>query len=85
MITVAETQAIKQLLRNVAEVDPDDETANRASALAVELETPSKVHSLTAEETQLVQYAFSKKHVYVLKPNARHAVNTQVTLRARQC
>lgn len=85
MITVAETQAIKQLLRNVAEVDPDDNTANRASQLAVDLETLGRVQCLTDSEKQLVQYAFSKRDIYVLKPGARHAVNTQTTLRARQC
>lgn len=85
MITTKQTQAIKQLLRNVAEVDPDDETANRASQLSVDLETPGRVCRLSESETQLVQYAFSKKDVYVLEPDARHAVNTQTTLRARQC
>jgi len=85
MFTVSEIQKIKQLLRNVAEVDPDDTTANRASQLSVELEMLDKIHNLTEDEKSLIQYAYSKRDQYVLKPEARHAVNLEVELRPRQC
>jgi cell fate (sporulation/competence/biofilm development) regulator YlbF (YheA/YmcA/DUF963 family) len=85
MFTVSEIQKIKQLLRNVAEVDPDDTTANRASQLSVELEMLDKIYNLTEDEQSLIQYAYSLRDQYVLRPGARHAVNTKVELRARQC
>lgn len=71
-------QRIQALLRNVAEVDPNDVIANRASQLAVELEYvrfPFAYESLSESERMLVQYAISKREVYVLRPDARHAVN----------
>lgn len=67
------TQQTQQYLRNVAEVDPCDATANRASQLAVDLEQPSKIENLTEEELALIDYARSKRHEYVLLPNAKHA------------
>lgn len=77
MFTVREIQYIKQLLRNVAEVDPNDETANRASQLCVELETPIKVTQLTEAERSLIQYAYRKRHVYVFNHDSKHAVNLE--------
>lgn len=71
-------QRIQAMLRNVAEVDPNDTIANRASQLAVDLElvrVPFEYDSLTEAERMLVQYAISKREVYVLRPDARHAVN----------
>jgi hypothetical protein len=71
-------QRIQAMLRNVAEVDPNDIIANRASLLAVDLElvrVPFLYDSLTEAERMLVQYAVSKREVYVLRPDARHAVN----------
>lgn len=72
------TQQIQQLLRNVAEVDPNDVIANRASQLAVDLELPQKINRLTETERTLIRYAQSKRNVYVLKPGARHAQNLLV-------
>lgn len=77
-LTAAQTQHIKQLLRNVAEVDPNDIIANRASQLAVDLEYPAKITQLDEAELMLVQYAVSKRDSYVLEPGARHAVNLEV-------
>lgn len=73
-------QRIQGLLRNVAEVDPNDTISNRASQLAVDLETvalPFHYDSLTEAEQMLVQYAVSKRDVYVLRAGARHAVNLE--------
>lgn len=74
-------QKIQALLRNVAEVDPNDIIANRASQLAVDLEHvrfPFAYDSLSEAERMLVQYAVSKRDVYVLRPDARHAVNLEL-------
>lgn len=75
MFTVREIQHIKQLLRNVAEVDPDDRIANSASQLAVELETLDKINELTEIEQAVIRYAHSKRNTYVLHGDAKHAVN----------
>lgn len=77
MNTLRKIQYIKQLLRNVAEVDPDDDIANRASQLAVELETLGKINELSEMEKALVRYAYSKRKVYVFSSNDRHAVNLE--------
>lgn len=76
-LTALQTQQIKQLLRNVAEVDPNDTIANRASQLAVDLELPTKVTELSEAELMLIRYAFSKRNTYILEPGARHAVNLE--------
>jgi len=73
-------QRIQGMLRNVAEVDPNDIIANRASQLAVDLElvrVPFLYESLSEAERMLVQYAVSKRDVYVLQPGARHATDLQ--------
>lgn len=67
------TQYIKQLLRNVAEVDPDDCTANQASQLAVDLEQINKINQLSITELELVRYAIGKRNEYVLHPGEKHA------------
>jgi hypothetical protein len=75
-------QKIQAMLRNVAEVDPNDIIANRASQLAVDLElvrVPFEYETLSEAERMLVQYAISKRDVYVLRPTARHAVNLALT------
>jgi hypothetical protein len=75
-------QKIQAMLRNVAEVDPNDIISNRASQLAVDLElvrVPFEYETLSEAERMLVQYAISKREVYVLRPNARHAVNLALT------
>lgn len=86
-LTAAQTQHILQLLRNVSEVDANDIIANRASQLAVDLELPAKLARLSQAELALIQYAFTKRNIYVLKPDARHAVNLKkqsVDLRSRR-
>jgi hypothetical protein len=86
-LNAANIQQIQGYLRNVAEVDPNDTIANSASQLAVELEwvkTPFDYLSLSEAERMLVQYAISKRNVYVLHPGARHAVNTQPVTRTRR-
>lgn len=79
-------QTVMGYLRNVAEVDPDDVLANRASQLAVDLErvrTPFDVHTLDQSEQAILHYAVAKRSVYVLRPGARHAVNLERVERTR--
>lgn len=76
-LTATQTQHIKQLLRNVAEVDADDVIANSASQLAVDLELPTKINNLSELELQLIRYAHSKRNQYVLLPGRRHAIDTE--------
>lgn len=76
-LSTTQLQLIKQLLRNVAEVDPNDIIANRASQLAVDLELPAKAYELEEAELELIQYAFAKRDTYILEPGARHAVNLE--------
>jgi hypothetical protein len=79
-LTAAEIQTIQQRLRNVAEVDPNDQISNSASQLAVDLEyvrVPFDYNSLAEHEQNLIQYAISKRDVYVLLPGNRHAVNLE--------
>ncbi len=79
-LTARDIQKIQGFLRNVAEVDPNDTIANRASQLAVDLEhvkLPFAYDALNDAEKLLVQYAISKRDVYVLRPDARHAVNLE--------
>ena len=71
------TQTAMQLLRNVAEVDPNDVIANSASQLAVDLELPSKAKNLTDTEKSLIRYAYSKRTQYQLLPGNRHAIDTR--------
>jgi len=71
-----ELQQVMQLLRNVAEVDPNDIISNCASQLAYELETvraPFDTDTLNTKRQELVKYAISKQHTYVLLPGAKHA------------
>lgn len=80
-LTIQNIQQIQGYLRNVAEVDPCDEIANAASQLAVDLETvpvPFDYDTLTEAEQATIQYAIQKRYTYVLRPGARHAVNTMV-------
>ena len=80
-LNARDVQKIQALLRNVAEVDPNDIIANRASQLAVDLEHvkfPFAYDALNDAEKMLVQYAIQKKDVYVLRPDARHAVNLEL-------
>lgn len=77
-LNTQQIQQIQQLLRNVAEVDPNDIISNRASQLAVDLELTHKVTQLSEDELELIQYAFSKKNTYRLEPGAKHAVNLEL-------
>ncbi len=67
---------VMQYLRNVAEVDPNDLIANSASQLGAELELPKRTERLTAEDLHLIDYAISKRDVYILFPGDRHATDT---------
>ena len=85
-LTVQNLQQIMGYLRNVAEVDPNDQIANAASSLAYRLEAAgTSVFDMSMDfsdwtplDQQTVRYAISKRDVYVLRPGARHAVNLTV-------
>ena len=69
-------QRAMQLLRNVAEVDPNDVISNAASQLAYELETapvPFDVHAMNTKRQELLRYAISKRNTYRLLPGEKHA------------
>ena len=79
-LNATELQQIQGYLRNVAEVDPDDVTANLASQTSVDLETvklPFELDTLGQAQRDIIDYAISKREVYVLHPGARHAVNME--------
>ena len=72
----SQLQQAMQLLRNVAEVDPEDIISNAASQLAYELETvkvPFDVSSMNEKRQELLRYAISKRNKYKLLPGERHA------------
>jgi len=81
-LKVTDIQKLMQYLRNVAEVDPNDEIANRASSLAWRLEGAgtsvccmSDNFNKWSEDDQLTaRYAISKRNKYRLTPGARHAI-----------
>ena len=85
-LTVQNLQQIMQLLRNVAEVDPNDQIANAASSLAYRLESagtsvfdmPMVFTAWTPLDQATVRYAITKRKQYVLLPGARHAKNIGV-------
>lgn len=86
-LTAAQIQTIQQRLRNVAEVDENDQIANTASQLAVDLEyvrVPFDYRTLNEVEQNLIQYAIAKRDVYVLAAGARHAVNLERVERPRR-
>ena len=69
-------QQAMQLLRNVAEVDPEDIISNAASQMAYELETvkvPFDTDTLNEKRQELLRYAISKRNTYKLLPGERHA------------
>ena len=75
--TARDLQTLMQLLRNVAEVDPDDIISNCASQIAYEFEStkvPLDLSDLNDKRQQVIRYAISKRQRYILKPGARHAV-----------
>ena len=72
-----ELQKLMGLLRNVAEVDPEDVISNCASQLAYELETvkvPFDTSKLNEKRQEMVKYAIGKRNKYRLTPGARHAI-----------
>lgn len=81
-LTVQNLQQIMQYLRNVAEVDPNDQIANAASSLAYRLESagtsvfdmPMDFDEWTPVDQATAQYAISKRNIYVLLPGNKHAV-----------
>jgi len=73
-----QVQQTMQLLRNVAEVDPNDTIANGASQIAYELETvklPFDTDTLNEKRMAILRYAYSKREQYIKHPEARHAVD----------
>ena len=75
--TTRDLQTLMQLLRNVAEVDPDDIISNCASQIAYEFEStkvPLDLSDLNDKRQEVIRYAISKRQRYILKPGARHAV-----------
>lgn len=75
--TTRDLQSLMQLLRNVAEVDPDDIISNCASQIAYEFEStkvPLDLSDLNDKRQEVIRYAISKRQRYILKPGARHAV-----------
>jgi len=73
-------------LRNVAEVDPNDQIANAASSLAYRLEgagtsvfdMPMNFDSWSVLDQETAQYAIRKRDVYVLEPGNKHATNLSI-------
>ena len=75
-----------QYLRNVAEVDPNDQIANAASSLAYRLEGAGtsvfdmsmNFNDWTPLDQQTAQYAIRKRDVYVLEAGNKHATNLSI-------
>ena len=84
-LTVQNLQQIMKYLRNVAEVDPNDEIANAASSLAYRLEAAgTSVFDMSMDfldwsplDQATTKYAISKREQYVLLPGNRHATDLQ--------
>jgi len=80
-LSVSDIQTLMQYLRNVAEVDPNDEIANAASSLAWRLEgagtsvfdMPDDFNRWSDVDRAAAQYAISKRKKYRLTPGAKHA------------
>ena len=80
-LTVQNLQQIMQYLRNVAEVDPNDQIANAASSLAYRLESagtsvfdmPMDFAQWTPLDQATARYAIAKRNTYQLLPGAKHA------------
>jgi hypothetical protein len=84
-LTVQNLQQMMQYLRNVAEVDANDEIANAASSLAFRLESagtsvfdmPMQFDAWTELDQAVARYAIDKRDVYVLRAGTKHAVDTR--------
>jgi len=75
-LSLRQMQQIMQYLRNVAEVDPNDEVANHSSQLSIDMEVmaaPLNFNKLSQKQQQLIKYAISKRNVYKLLPGEKHA------------
>jgi len=85
-LTVKNLQTLMGYLRNVAEVDPNDQIANAASSLAYRLEgagtsvfdMPMNFDSWSVLDQETAQYAIRKRDVYVLEPGNKHATNLSI-------
>ena len=85
-LTVKNLQTMMQYLRNVAEVDPNDQIANAASSLAYRLEGAGtsvfdmsmNFNDWTPLDQQTAQYAIRKRDVYVLEAGNKHAPNLSI-------
>lgn len=82
-LTVNNLQTIMQYLRNVAEVDPNDEIANAASDLTYRLEgAGTSVFNMSTDFTEwsildqeTAKYAIGKRDQYIRNPGNRHATD----------
>lgn len=82
-LTVNNLQTIMQYLRNVAEVDPNDEIANAASDLTYRLEgAGTSVFNMSTDFTEwsildqeTAKYAIGKRDQYIRNPGSRHATD----------
>ena len=85
-LTVKNLQTMMQYLRNVAEVDPNDQIANAASSLAYRLEGAGtsvfdmsmNFNDWTPLDQQTAQYSIRKRDVYVLEAGNKHATNLSI-------
>jgi len=85
-LTTKNLQTLMGYLRNVAEVDPNDQIANAASSLAYRLEgagtsvfdMPMNFDSWSVLDQETAQYAIRKRDVYVLEPGNKHATNLSI-------
>ena len=68
-LTAQQVQKLMYHLRCTAERDPNDRIANAASQLAFELETPSRVATLTELDRHLIRYAVAKNYLPLRQEN----------------
>jgi hypothetical protein len=82
-LSTSNLQQIMQYLRNVAEVDPNDDIANAASDLAYRLEgAGTSVFNMGMDFTEwsvldqeTAKYAIGKRDQYIRPAGSRHAVD----------
>lgn len=82
-LTTSNLQTIMQYLRNVAEVDPNDDIANAASDLTYRLEgAGTSVFNMSMDFTEwsmldqeTAKYAIGKRDQYIRFPGNRHATD----------
>jgi len=80
-MNVQQIQHAMQLLRNVAEVDPNDQISNACASLAYRLEgAGTSVFDMSDNpldwsevDQAALKYAISKRNTYKLLPGAKHA------------